>query len=121
MISTRTHGTLDYIIGIILIAAPFIFGFATGGAEMWVPIILGAGVILYSLMTAYERGATAVISMRTHLWMDGIGGVILALSPWIFGFAHIVYLPHLIVGIIEVLTVAMTEKVPHRTPTRAAT
>lgn len=120
MISTRVHGTLDYIIGVLLLLAPFIFGFATGGAEMWIPIILGAAVIFYSLITAYERGVTNVISMKTHLWLDGIGGLFLALSPWIFGFASIVYLPHLIVGIVEVLAAVMTEKIPERTHQQAA-
>lgn len=119
MISTRMHGTMDYVIGIVLILAPFLFGFATGGAEMWVPVIIGAAVIVYSLMTAYERGVSPIISMRSHLWMDGIGGAVLALSPWLFGFAHIVYLPHLIVGIVEVLTALMTETVPQKTPRRA--
>lgn len=119
MISTRTHGMLDYLIGILLILAPFVLGFATGGPEMWVPIIIGAAVILYSLMTAYELGATNVISMSTHLWLDIIGGALLALSPWIFGFSDVVYLPHLIVGLIEMGTALMTERVPHSEPRRA--
>lgn len=55
-IGTKTHGYLDYIMGMLLIAAPWIFGFARDGAETWVPVILGAGVILYSLLTDYELG-----------------------------------------------------------------
>src|SRR5690554_2981978 len=105
MISTKTHGTIDYVVGVLLILAPFILDFATGGAEMWIPIIVGASVIVYSMFTAYERGVTSRgISMSTHLWLDAGGGLFLALSPWLFGFAHIVYLPHLIVGIAEILT-----------------
>ncbi|MEX2573152.1 MAG: SPW repeat protein [Balneolaceae bacterium] len=120
MISTRAHGTLDYVMGVVLILAPFLFGFATGGAEMWVPIILGAAVILYSLITAYERGVIPGISMRTHLWLDGLGGLFLALSPWLLGFASIVFLPHLIVGLGELIVVFTTEQVPQERPRRAA-
>jgi hypothetical protein len=50
-IPTKTHGYLDYIMAVVLIAAPWILGFNRGGAETWVPVILGAGVIVYSLLT----------------------------------------------------------------------
>lgn len=32
-IPTRTHGLLDYVVGLLLIAAPWVFNFAQGGAE----------------------------------------------------------------------------------------
>jgi hypothetical protein len=31
-ISTKTHGVLDYLMGLFLILSPWIFGFANGGA-----------------------------------------------------------------------------------------
>src|SRR5690606_23868481 len=82
-IPTRVHAMADYAIGLLLIAAPWLLGFANGGAAMWVPIILGCGVILYSLMTAYELGAVPLISMPAHLGLDVAGGLLLAASPWI--------------------------------------
>jgi hypothetical protein len=111
-IETRTHGYLDYIMGILLIAAPWLFDFAQGGAETWVPVILGAGMILYSLMTDYELGATHRISMRTHLMLDMIGGALLAVSPWLFGFADYVWEPHLILGILEIGAALFTKREP---------
>ena len=80
-IETKTHGYLDYIMGVLLIASPWLFEFAQGGAETWVPVVLGAGVILYSLLTDYELGASHRISMRTHLTLDLLGGALLAASP----------------------------------------
>src|SRR3712207_2781360 len=111
-IGTKTHGYLDYIMGALLIAAPWIFDFAAGGAETWIPVILGAGVILYSLMTDYELGASRQISMRTHLMLDLIGGALLAVSPWLFGFADYVWEPHLIFGIAEMGAALFTKRVP---------
>lgn len=111
-IGTKTHGYLDYIMGMLLIAAPWIFGFARDGAETWVPVVLGAGVILYSLLTDYELGMNPVISMRTHLMLDLIGGVVLAISPWLFGFADYIWQPHLIFGILEMGAALMTKQVP---------
>ena len=111
-IPTRVHGILDYMMGILLIAAPWLLGFADGGAETWVPVILGAGAIIYSLMTDYELGASKTISMRTHLTLDLMSGALLAASPWIFGFADYVYMPHLVLGIIEIGAALFTKRVP---------
>ena len=115
MITTRVHGILDYIIGIALIAAPWIFGFANSGPETWVPVILGAGSILYSLITDYELGLAGILSMKSHLRTDIVVGLVLAVSPWIFGFANVVWAPHLIVGLV-ILGVSMsTHAVPSKT------
>jgi hypothetical protein len=114
VIPTKVHGVLDYLVGILLIASPWLFNFARDGAETWVPVVLGTGAIIYSLITDYELGAASVISMRTHLGLDMVSGVFLALSPWIFGFNEFVYLPHLILGLGEILVPMMTDPVPGR-------
>lgn len=112
MIGTKTHGYLDYIMGLLLIGAPWIFGFANGGAETWIPVVLGAGAILYSLMTDYEMGASRTISMRTHLTLDLMSGALLAVSPWLFGFADVVWMPHLVFGLLEIGASLMTKTHP---------
>jgi hypothetical protein len=109
IISTRVHGILDYLMGVVLIAAPWLLDFNRGGAETWVPVALGAGVILYSLFTNYEYSISKSIPMKTHLTLDVISGAFLAASPWIFNFDEFVYLPHLILGILEIGAGAMTE------------
>lgn len=111
-IPTQIHGVLDYLVGVLLIAAPWLFGFADTGAAQWIPVILGAGAILYSLLTRYELGVAKLIPMPIHLWFDGLSGLFLAASPWLFGFADIVWLPHLVVGLIEIGAALMTETTP---------
>ena len=111
-ISTKVHGVLDYLVGIILIAAPWLLNFYRGGAESWVPIILGIGTVLYSLFTNYEYSMSKVIPMRVHLTLDVISGIFLALSPWLFNFDEFVYLPHVIIGILEIGVGLMTETAP---------
>jgi hypothetical protein len=111
-IGTKTHGYLDYIMGVLLIAAPWIFGFARDGAETWVPVIVGAAAIVYSLLTDYELGVSPMIPMSTHLILDLVGGVLLAVSPWLFGFADYIWQPHLILGILEIGAALMTKRVP---------
>jgi hypothetical protein len=120
VISTKVHGVLDYLMGALLIASPWLFNFTRGGAETWVPVALGAGAILYSLITDYELGLYRTISMRMHLNLDLMSGAFLALSPWIFGFNEYVYLPHLVLGIAEIGAVLMTDPVPGRVEERTS-
>jgi hypothetical protein len=62
-----------------------------------------------SVMTAYETGLVRAIPMPVHLAMDAVMGVLLAASPWIFGFDDVVYLPFLVLGIAELAAAATTE------------
>lgn len=110
MIDTRTHGIIDYATGALLIIAPYLFGFATGGIEQWLPQILGAMVIIMSLLTNYELSAAKVIPLKVHLGVDIIGGLLLAASPWLFGFASVIWWPHLLVGLMEVVVPLMTKR-----------
>ncbi len=111
-IPTRFHGILDYVVGIVMIASPWLFDFAAGGAETWVPVVVGALVLLQTIMTDFEVGIVKMIPMQTHLMMDFGIGVILALSPWLFGFADQVYLPHVIFGVFSILASLTTHRVP---------
>lgn len=113
-ITTRTHGVLDYALGVLLVLAPWLFGFAAGGTETWLPVILGLAIVVYSLVTNYERGVAHVLSMRAHLALDVAGGVLLLFSPWLFGFAELVWIPHVVFGLIEVGTAALTQRHPGR-------
>jgi hypothetical protein len=118
ILSTKAHGILDYLVGALLIAAPWLFDFARNGAETWVPVILGVSTIIYSLLTDYELGAYRVLSMKTHLTLDMLGGALLAVSPWLFNFDDHVYLPHLILGIFEIGAALMTERSPEHAAAR---
>ena len=115
---TSVHGVLDYIVGIALIAAPWIFQFAyVGGAAVIVPIVLGIALIVYSLVTRYEWGIPGIkfLPMPYHLVIDFVAAVFLAASPWIFGFASRplnVWLPHLVVGIAVILVVLVSQTHP---------
>lgn len=109
---TRVHGVIDYVWGVALIATPWVFGFANGGAAQWVAVIFGLGAILYSLVTAYEVGVLRILPMELHLGLDAVAGVFLAASPWLFGFAREVFLPHLLFGLFSVVASLVTKTEP---------
>jgi uncharacterized membrane protein HdeD (DUF308 family) len=101
-IPTKFHAPLDYIVGAALIAAPWIFQFSDNTAASVVPVVLGIGLIAYSLFTNYELGVWKVAPMAVHNLIDIAAGALLAASPWLFGFADEsanAWLPHVIVGL----------------------
>ncbi|MCQ0970444.1 hypothetical protein MLD63_08415 [Paracoccus sp. TK19116] len=109
-ISVRAHSVIDYVVGVLLILAPFLLGFATGGAAQWVPMLLGISIIVYSLLTSYDLSVAKVIPFNLHLALDLVGGLFLLLSPWLFGFAELIWWPHVIVGLAEIGVVFMTDR-----------
>lgn len=110
--STRVHGMLDYGVGAALVAAPWLFGFATGGPAQWVFVAAGAAALVYSLFTDYEWGVVRAIQMPVHLWLDAFAGAFLAASPWIFGFDQRVWVPHVAAGLFEVFAASVTDTIP---------
>ncbi|SFG25849.1 hypothetical protein SAMN04488020_101676 [Palleronia marisminoris] len=113
MIDTRTHGIIDYVTGVLLFVAPYLFGFATGGVEQWLPQLLGAMTIVMSLITRYELSVAKVIPLKVHLGVDIASGILLAASPWLFGFADLIWWPHLLVGLMEIAIPLLTDRDTH--------
>jgi hypothetical protein len=101
-IPTKLHAPLDYIVGAGLIAAPWIFQFSEHTTPTVLSIVLGIGLIVYSLFTNYELGVWRMFPMAVHNLFDIAAGALLVASPWIFGFADDgtnVWAPFVVVGI----------------------
>lgn len=121
-IPTGVHGVMDYLMAVVLIGVPYVFGFginaetglAANNAATYVPVALGFGLIVYSLLTNYELGVVRKIPMGAHLGLDAASGVFLAVSPWLFGFADIIWVPHVILGLVEIGAALFTDRVPFR-------
>ena len=112
MIDTKTHGIIDYATGALLIVAPYLFDFATGGIEQWLPQLIGVAIIVMSLLTRYELSVAKVIPLKAHLGIDMASGALLAVSPWLFGFADLIWWPHLLIGLMEIIVPLMTDRNP---------
>jgi hypothetical protein len=111
LLSTRVHGILDYAVGTLLIVAPALFGIEHGTA-IWILVILGAGAIVYSLLTRYELGLVGIIPMPVHLWIDIGSGILLLLSPFLLGFSGVVWFPHVLFGLLEIGVASVTRREP---------
>jgi len=117
MIPTKVHAGMDYAVGLLLIAAPWIFGFADeSSAATWISVLAGLAMLGMSLVTNYEGGLLGhAIPMRMHLMTDAVVGLVLAVSPWVFGFADEgvnAWLPFVLIGLGEIVAAATTNPFP---------
>jgi hypothetical protein len=111
---TKVHTVLDFIVGIVLILLPSIFGFSdVGGGAVWLPIIIGIASIIMGLFTqGYGFAVARIIPLKIHLMVDLLAGLLLALSPWIWSFsdeATHVWLWQLVIGIALVIVSQVTK------------
>ena len=104
LIDTRTHTIIGLIVGVALLVAPWLFAFADqGGAAVGVPIAVGIFIIVSELTTTSVLSVIKLVPMQVHIMLDVATGLVLALSPWLFGFADLemnAWLPHVIVGVL---------------------
>jgi hypothetical protein len=79
LISTKTHGILDYLTAGAMLTLPR----ALGWSETATRLLTGAalGTAGYSLLTRYELGLVQVLPMRAHLTLDAVGGAMLCAAP----------------------------------------
>ncbi len=116
---TSLLGIVDYLLGVFLIAAPWLFAFADGSLAQWTAIVVGGVLLASSISTRYELGVIPLIDVRSHLVVDAVAGIVLAISPWLFLFAHRVWGPHLVLGLMVVAVTLVSELHPRslQTPT----
>lgn len=107
-LSTSVHGVIDYLWGMALLSTPWVFGFADVSAAKWTAVVFGLGAILYAALTAYELGIIKILPMSLHLILDGLGGIALAASPFLFGFSEKVFWPHVLFGLFSVAASLVT-------------
>jgi hypothetical protein len=111
-ITTKAHGILDYLFGIILIVSPWLWNETATGLNSLLPILTGIVILSTSIATDYEPSVLRIIPMPAHLWVDFLLGVFMAASPWIFGFESQVQTPHLIIGAYLILVSLVTQTKP---------
>jgi len=105
---------LDYALGLLLVAAPWLFSFSHRGLATWLPVGAGISMIGIALFTDYELGLFPQIPMPVHLSLDVGIGVLLAVAPFAIGFLDHVWAPHLFVGLLVLGAALATDPEPSR-------
>lgn len=86
MFSLKVHNILDYIVGAVLVVAPFAFGFAELDTARNVFMLGGFFLLLYSLLTNYEFAALRILPVGVHMALDVLLGIVVMTAPWIFDY-----------------------------------
>jgi hypothetical protein len=118
MLSLNTHNILDYVIGAVLILCPSIFGFFNVFPARDTFLILGFGLIGYSLLTNYRYSIAKVIPLGVHMFLDVTAGAVLILAPYIFNYRDFITggqtVVHFVMGVGAWLLVAFTNRRTNR-------
>ena len=118
-ISTAFYGVLNYIIGITLIASPFIFNLVNiSSAALFIPIYIGWIQLIMAVFVDNETGFVKRFPMQIHMVLDVAMGFFLMVSPWLYTFAYrapYAFLPALILGGLLMFLGIFTKKSPFLT------
>jgi hypothetical protein len=81
------HQAIEPFAAILLIAAPWIFGFSDNDTATTLSVIAGVVVLATGMTTRWRMSLVKLIPLRTHFMMDvGLGIALIAL-PFIAGFS----------------------------------
>jgi SPW repeat len=127
-LSLRAHQVIEPVAALLLIAAPWLFGFSDNDTATTLSVIVGVIVLLTGMSTRWRMSMVKLIPLRTHFMMDLGVGIALIVLPFIAGFSD-----HggatrffVIAGALELGTALMTrwderEEVRPATSSRATT
>ena len=103
IISSRTHTYIGWIVGIALVAAPWIFQFDEVEPAKWSAIGVGLFILVNEALTTSPASLLKIVPMRLHIMLDVVTGIFLLATPFIFGFVDEdanAWVPHIVVGLL---------------------
>lgn len=85
-LSRFLHSAIEYVVGVLLIAAPFLFAFEADAA---VALSIVAGVLLIAVAASTEGAGSLIdsIPISIHLLFDFALAAVLIAAPFLFGFS----------------------------------
>src|SRR3954471_14969006 len=108
----RFHAMIEPVAAIVVIAAPWIFGFSDVDSATTLSIIIGVAILLTGMSTRWRWSLVKLIPLRTHFMMDVGIGILLIVLPWVFGFGDEGDAARffVIAGVLELGTALMTRR-----------
>jgi hypothetical protein len=109
-IPLNLHAALEPLMAVVIVAAPWIFGFSDTDSATVICVLVGVTMLLVGSMTDWRMSLMRVIPLRMHMAGDLVLAAILLLSPLVFGFADEGGPTRFMViaGALEALTALMT-------------
>src|SRR3954462_12025058 len=106
----KAHAALEPIVAILLIGAPWIFGFNDVSSATAVSIAVGVLMLISGMTTRWRLSLVKLIPLRTHFRMDLVLGIVLIVAPFVFGDSDRGDATRFLVimGVLELLTALST-------------
>ncbi len=74
------------VVGVWVVIAPFVLGYASTSAALWNDIIVGVAVVILAAASAMSKAEGGV---RTMDWINAVLGLWLILAPFILGYSAV--------------------------------
>jgi len=81
------HGLVEYGLGVLAIAAPFLFSFDHNGAIAF-SVFMGAAILVLVGITDAPTGIVRSLPVDSHVVLDLVVGVLLVVAPFVLGFTE---------------------------------
>lgn len=86
-LSAFLHGVIEYLAGVLFIAAPFLFSFDSDAAVA-ISILAGVLILVVTASSELPTSLIRVIPVMTHVVLDFAFSGLLIATPFLFGFAE---------------------------------
>lgn len=87
-IPLNMHAAIDPFAAVLLIAAPWIFGFSEIDEATAICVVGGALMLIGGALTDWRLSVARVLPLSMHFAVDLLLGALLILWPFIFGFSE---------------------------------
>jgi uncharacterized membrane protein len=79
------HGALEYVVGVLFIVAPFLFGFDATAATA-ASVVIGLALLAFTACSDLPTGLVKSITPGVHLTVDIVLAVLMVAVPFVLGF-----------------------------------
>jgi hypothetical protein len=86
MIPLRIHSIVDYVAAVVLLAAPYVFGFADIDIARNFFLFLGVALAAYSAITKYRYSLAKIIPVGPHMFLDVVVGFFTMIAPYVLNY-----------------------------------
>jgi hypothetical protein len=99
------------VLGVLLFIAPWVLGYSGNPTAFWSSIVLGALIVVFSLIKGLVHDAT-----NWDYWLTGILGILAIIAPFVLGFSSLsgALYACVILGAITLILSAIMVMVPGR-------
>lgn len=113
LVKVKVHNYIDYILGVLLIASPWLLHLQSGSMESKIIFTIGLCLIYINLITGTKFGLVKILRVKTHLRIDFLLGLFLLVSPWLYRFYSRIYFPFIFLGLLIILNTLFV-KIPSK-------